>query len=126
MNFINLYFYWIVTHLSHWCWARYEAFVCKGKQSEKVPAGQLEHLLPHIPAMSDLYDKGCDANFDLKLPENLHGAEWFSKATVKRFLSYCSLFYVFSFIFYFQEYLTDNLILFFLPGSCILLVHQIW
>ncbi|CAL0327537.1 unnamed protein product [Lupinus luteus] len=65
---------------------RYEAFVYKGKQSEKVAAGQLEHLLPHISAMNDLYDKGCDASFDLKLAENLHGAEWFSKATVERFM----------------------------------------
>ncbi|RDX87372.1 COP1-interacting protein 7, partial [Mucuna pruriens] len=65
---------------------RYEAFVCKGKQSDKVAAGHLEHLLPHLPAINDLYDEGFDANFDLKLPENLQGAEWFSKATIKRFL----------------------------------------
>nr|KYP53788.1 hypothetical protein KK1_024362 [Cajanus cajan] len=65
---------------------RYEAFVCKGKQFDKVAAGDLEHLLPHLPAINDLYAEGFDANFDLKLPENLHGAEWFSKATVKRFL----------------------------------------
>ncbi|TKY73976.1 hypothetical protein E2542_SST02735 [Spatholobus suberectus] len=65
---------------------RYEAFVCRGKQSHKVAAGHLEHLLPHLPAINDLYAEGFDANFDLKLPENLHDAEWFSKATVKRFL----------------------------------------
>ncbi|XP_061356662.1 uncharacterized protein LOC133301080 isoform X2 [Gastrolobium bilobum] len=69
---------------------RYEAFVCKGKQSEKVEAGHLEHLLPHVPAINDLHAKGFDANFDLKLPENLHGAEWFSKATLKRFLHVAS------------------------------------
>ncbi|XP_019437283.1 PREDICTED: uncharacterized protein LOC109343457 isoform X2 [Lupinus angustifolius] len=69
---------------------RYEAFVYKGKRSEKVAAGQLEHLLPHISATNDLYDKGYDAKFDLQLPENLRGAEWFSKATVKRFLNIVS------------------------------------
>lgn len=80
-------FYRILTHFLPLCWARYEAFVCKGKQSEKVAAGHLEHLLLHVPAINDLYAKGFDANFDLKLPQNMHGAEWFSKATVKRFLS---------------------------------------
>ncbi|XP_019430947.1 PREDICTED: uncharacterized protein LOC109338217 [Lupinus angustifolius] len=70
---------------------RYETFVCKGKQSEKIAAGQLEHLLPHVPAINDLYAKGCDANFDLQLSENLHGAEWFSKVTVKRFLHVVTL-----------------------------------
>ncbi|GAU42577.1 hypothetical protein TSUD_302930 [Trifolium subterraneum] len=65
---------------------KYEAYVCKGNQSEKVAAGHLEHLLPHLPKINDLQAKGFDANFDLKLPKDLHGAEWFSKATVKRFL----------------------------------------
>ncbi|KAJ1387500.1 hypothetical protein SESBI_39904 [Sesbania bispinosa] len=65
---------------------RYEAFVSKGKQTEKVAAGHLDHLLPHVPEINDLCAKGFDANYDLKLPKNLHGAEWFSKATVKRFL----------------------------------------
>ncbi|WJX40675.1 hypothetical protein P8452_28124 [Trifolium repens] len=65
---------------------RYEAYVCKGNQSEKVAAGHLEHILPHLPEINDLHAKGFDANFDLKLPKDLHGAEWFSKATVKRFL----------------------------------------
>ncbi|RZC07428.1 COP1-interacting protein 7-like isoform X3 [Glycine soja] len=69
---------------------RYEAFVCKGKQSDKVAAGHLEHLLPHLPAINDLHAEGFDTNFDLKLPENLHGAEWFSKATVQRFLHFAS------------------------------------
>lgn len=78
---------------------RYEACVCKGKQSEKVAAGLLEHLSPHVTEISDLCAKGFDANFDLKLPKNLHGAEWFSKATVKRFLSKGGLFFIFPFHF---------------------------
>lgn len=87
-----MFFYWIFTYFSLWWWDRYEAFVCKGKQSDKVAAGHLEHLLPHLPAINDLYAEGFDTNFDLKLPENLHGAEWFSKATVQRFLSKSVLF----------------------------------
>ncbi|KAI4306990.1 hypothetical protein L6164_030224 [Bauhinia variegata] len=65
---------------------RYEAFVYRKKQSERVTNGLLEHLLPHLPGINDLYAKGFDANFDLKLPENLHDVDWFSKGTVARFL----------------------------------------
>jgi hypothetical protein len=52
-----------------------------------VATGHLEHLLPHLPEINDLHAKGFDANFNLKLPKDLHAAEWFSKETVKRFTS---------------------------------------
>ncbi|XP_054797233.1 uncharacterized protein LOC129302402 isoform X2 [Prosopis cineraria] len=65
---------------------RYEAFVYMEEQLEKVATGLLEHLSLHLPGINDLCVKGLDANFDLKLPENLHDVEWFTKATVKRFL----------------------------------------
>lgn len=52
-----------------------------------MAAGHLEHLLPHLPEINDMHAKGFDAKFDLKLPKDLHGAEWFSKATVKRLIS---------------------------------------
>lgn len=59
---------------------------------EKVAAGLLEHLLLHLPGINDLCAKGLDANFNLNRPENLQDVEWFTKATVKRFLSKISLF----------------------------------
>ncbi|KAJ7959491.1 serine/arginine repetitive matrix protein 2-like isoform X2 [Quillaja saponaria] len=65
---------------------RYEAFACSQKKIEKFAAGLLEHLLQHLPKVSDLNAKGSDAKFDLRLPESFHGAEWFSKPTFKRFL----------------------------------------
>ena len=85
-HFIN--FCWLfIPFLNWWSCARYEAFVCWEEQSEKVAAGILEHLLQHVPEINGLYAKGFDANFDFRLPENLQGAQWFSKATVRRFLS---------------------------------------
>lgn len=83
------------THFSPWWLHRYEVYVCKGKQSEKVAAGHLEHLLPHLPEMNDLCTKGFNANLDLKLPKDLHGAKWFSKITVIRFISKSGLFFIF-------------------------------
>ncbi|XP_028778901.1 nucleolar protein dao-5 isoform X2 [Neltuma alba] len=65
---------------------RYEAFVCREEQVEKVAGGLLEYLLPHLPGINDLCAKGLDASFELKSPKNLHDVEWFTKATVKRFL----------------------------------------
>ena len=77
---------------SLWVWSRYEAFVYREEQVEKVAAGLLEHLLLHLPGINDLCAKGLDANFNLNRPENLQDVEWFTKATVKRFLSKISLF----------------------------------
>ncbi|KAI9110792.1 hypothetical protein K1719_018230 [Acacia pycnantha] len=65
---------------------RYEAFVYREEQVEIVAVGLLEHLLLHLPGINDLCAKGLDANFDLKSPEKLHDVDWFTKATVKRFL----------------------------------------
>jgi hypothetical protein len=89
-----------------------------------VAAGHLEHILPHLPEINDLHAKGFDANFDLKLPKDLHGAEWFSKATVKRFISNSGLFFILSLHFTCRKILL-SLILFCLSGSCMLLIHQI-
>ncbi|GLT94588.1 hypothetical protein SLE2022_123200 [Rubroshorea leprosula] len=65
---------------------RYEAFICANNKVEKLAVGILEKLLPHLPALSNLYAKGYNANYKLQLPPNLATAPWFTKATLSRFL----------------------------------------
>lgn len=69
---------------------RYEAFTCCDNKVEKIGAGNLEKVLPHLPDLNNLYEKGCNAaaNYKLELPRNLQTAPpaWFTKATLTRFL----------------------------------------
>lgn len=65
---------------------RYEAFIGGGNIVENLASGDLEKLLPHIPEVRDLYLKGSDNTYKLKLPKSLNGAAWFTKSTLARFL----------------------------------------
>ncbi|KAA8539728.1 hypothetical protein F0562_026420 [Nyssa sinensis] len=65
---------------------RYEACGCSGNKVETLASGLLEHLLPHLPKLKDLYSKGSNINFRLQPPKNLDGVDWFTKSTLTRFL----------------------------------------
>ncbi|KAI4384592.1 hypothetical protein MLD38_002721 [Melastoma candidum] len=65
---------------------RYDAYVCVANKVEKLSSGNLEHLLPLMPALKELYSKGSNCSFTLQLPENIRGSDWFTKSTFERFL----------------------------------------
>ncbi|CAH1430740.1 unnamed protein product [Lactuca virosa] len=65
---------------------RYEAYVCSSNRTQKVASGTLKQLLLHSPRVKDLSSKGSNTNFKILPPDNSNDAEWFTTATLKRFL----------------------------------------
>ncbi|CAK9135919.1 unnamed protein product [Ilex paraguariensis] len=65
---------------------RYEACVCGGNKLETLASGLLEQLVLHFPEVKDLDSKGSNCNFKFQHPDNVSGAEWFTKSTLTRFL----------------------------------------
>ncbi|KAL7588773.1 hypothetical protein Lser_V15G36048 [Lactuca serriola] len=65
---------------------RYEAYVCSSNRAHKVASGTLKQLLLHSPRVKDLSSKGSNTNFKILPPDNSNDAEWFTTATLKRFL----------------------------------------
>lgn len=48
--------------------------------------GALDRLLPYIPALKDLSEKGSSSDFKVQMPENLQGSGWLTSTTFKRFI----------------------------------------
>ncbi|CAI9295825.1 unnamed protein product [Lactuca saligna] len=65
---------------------RYEAYVCSSNRTQKVASGTLKQLLLHSPRVKDLSSKGSNTNFKILPPDNSNDADWFTTATLKRFL----------------------------------------
>lgn len=65
---------------------RYEIFICGHDEVEKLAAGKLELLLPHLPGVNNLNAKGTNAIFKLQVTGEADAASWFTKSTLNRFL----------------------------------------
>ncbi|CAM8913529.1 unnamed protein product [Rhodiola kirilowii] len=66
---------------------RYQAFACDGNKEELLVEGLLEPLTQHLPQLKDFYSGGSEANVKLHWPRSSSVASWFSKSTIRRFLS---------------------------------------
>ncbi|KAM0014332.1 hypothetical protein Hdeb2414_s0036g00730841 [Helianthus debilis subsp. tardiflorus] len=66
---------------------RYEACVSTSNVIEKVASGDLQQLLLHLPQVKDLSSKTSDSNFRILTPEDVSNADWFTIATLTRFLN---------------------------------------
>ncbi|GFZ15135.1 hypothetical protein Acr_24g0013250 [Actinidia rufa] len=65
---------------------RYEACVCSGNKVEAIASGLLGQLVLHLPLLKDLFSRRSNAKFKLRPPKNLESCQWFTKATLTRFL----------------------------------------
>lgn len=65
---------------------RYEACVSTSNRVEKVASGDLQQLLSHLPQVKDLSAKSSDSNFRILPPDDVNDVDWFSTATLTRFL----------------------------------------
>ncbi|PSS33232.1 Neurofilament medium polypeptide like [Actinidia chinensis var. chinensis] len=65
---------------------RYEACVCSGNKVERIASGLLGQLVLHLPVLKDLFLRGSNAKFKLRPSKNLESCQWFTKATLTRFL----------------------------------------
>lgn len=65
---------------------RYDACACSGDTTEKVASGLLGQLVLHVPKLKDVFSRGSNASFQVQRPEDLDTSQWFTKATVTRFL----------------------------------------
>ncbi|KAK9075394.1 hypothetical protein SSX86_003717 [Deinandra increscens subsp. villosa] len=66
---------------------RYEACVSTRNIIEKVASGDLQQLLLHLPQVKDLSSKTSDSNFRILTPDDVSDANWFTTATLTRFLN---------------------------------------
>ncbi|KAK1431895.1 hypothetical protein QVD17_08671 [Tagetes erecta] len=66
---------------------RYEASVSTNNIIENVASGDLQQLLLHLPQVKDLSSKTSDSNFRILTPDDVNNVDWFTSATLTRFLS---------------------------------------
>ncbi|KAI3783556.1 hypothetical protein L1987_42640 [Smallanthus sonchifolius] len=66
---------------------RYEACVSTSGIIEKVASGDLQQLLLQLPQVKDLSSQTSDSNFRILTPDDVNNADWFTAATLTRFLN---------------------------------------
>ncbi|KAL8232135.1 hypothetical protein R6Q57_001913 [Mikania cordata] len=66
---------------------RYEACVSASNIIEKVASGDLQQLLFQLPQVKNLSSKTSNSNFRILTPDGVSNADWFTTATLTRFLN---------------------------------------